>query len=63
MPFIEYPHELAELIADLSGAYGAHSEGEECPFNLRKMCRACFVSTITDRIRNSVENERKRDSE
>lgn len=58
MPFFESVDELADSIADMLGVYGAHSKNEECSDSARKMCRVCFVSVMSSRIRGSVENER-----
>lgn len=52
MPFIETPQDIAEELADALGIYGAVEEHEEsCS------CRVCFVIEMTERIRQSVENE------
>ena len=59
MPYFETPSELAGEMADLIGVYGAHTEGTECPDDLRKMCRVCFVNVVTDRIKAAVKTERK----
>lgn len=77
MPYIERVDELAEELADLIGIYGAHTEGTQCPDGLRiwteypltrhrarplaGMCRVCFVSVMSIRIRCAVENEKKLD--
>jgi len=54
MPHAETPPDLAEDIADLLGVYGAppetHADGCEC--------RLCFTLGMSQRIRESVENER-----
>ena len=51
MPMIETPAELAEQIATMAGVYGAHCDEEEGE------CRVCFVSGMTQRIRDAVANE------
>lgn len=55
MPYLETPDELAAHLADLLGIYGAH--GEQC--TEQKLCRVCWVSDMTLRIRNAVLNEAK----
>lgn len=54
MPHIEMPQDIAEELADLLGIYNsAESHLEDCK------CRVCFVIGITDRIRESVANEKR----
>lgn len=57
MPNLETPDELADHIADLAGIYGAHGEEETSTCTDAKPCRVCFVSGMTDRIREAVRNE------
>jgi len=54
MPRTETPPDLAEELADMLGVYGAapDSHVEDCE------CRLCFTVGMSQRIRESVENER-----
>lgn len=64
MPNIETVGELAEAIADYSGVWGANNcqcgcnENEEWDGDHQDdcACRMCFVSEITRRIKESVNN-------
>ena len=56
MPYLETVDEFAEALADMIGIYGCGPEGDhlsDCK------CRICFVSEMTNRIRQSVANEQK----
>ena len=54
MPQLETPDELADLIANWLHCYGSHSDDGECA----KDCRLCFTVAVTERIRESVKNEK-----
>jgi hypothetical protein len=59
MPFIETPDDIAERLADKLGIYGGHGDGDgaaDC------RCRDCFVPELVDRMRASVDNERRLDA-
>jgi hypothetical protein len=55
MPNLETPPQLAEVLANEFGIYGAHPEGRDDRENCD--CRVCFVSSVTERIRQAVLNE------
>lgn len=59
MPQIETVEEIMHELCDLFGVYGAHEHGKECPDDPRKMCRMCFMSLFSERVRAAVENEKK----
>lgn len=48
--------ELVEEIANMLGIYGIGPEDGDHPDDCK--CRMCFVSTMEDRIRDAVENEK-----
>jgi len=52
MPHLETPDELADSLADKLGVYGVHDD--LCSVD---PCRVCFVSEMTQRIRDAVANE------
>ena len=52
----ETPSELADAIADMLGIYGTGPEFGDHPDDCK--CRMCFVSTMEDRIRDSVKNDK-----
>lgn len=56
---IETPGDLAEYLANALGVYGACRSPEGVCRTLRSAdcCRSSFVTTMTERIRKSVENE------
>ncbi len=56
MPFVEMPEELAEDLANDLGIYGVH--GEDCEMG-DKWCRMCWVSNMTNRIRQAGDRERE----
>ena len=54
MPTLETPDELADVLADSFGVYGACDD--RCP---QPLCRPHWTLTMADRIRQSVKNERR----
>jgi hypothetical protein len=56
MPHIETPDDLAEAIADMAGVYGACKGDATQPCDGR--CRPHFIGDMTERIRDSVANEK-----
>lgn len=65
---IETPEDLAEWLADKFGVFGCcKSDGDKCPPECKDKnnpfcCRIGFMQLIPDRIRESVENEKKLES-
>ena len=59
MPHIEIVSEIVDELCDLFGVYGAHEHGKVCPDDLRKMCRMCFSSVVSERLKAALENEQK----
>lgn len=57
---IETVDELAEKVADWLGVYDP-CKGEQCVVDKSKpfCCRFEFVTSLKERIRNAVENEKK----
>jgi len=60
MPNVETPEDLANIIADWIGCYGAckSTDPDGCEAKDINCCRVGFMLIFPDRIRQSVENEK-----